>query len=201
MVEVRLSEERYAPLRPSSLYESGPHTVRRGTTPQPVLTSYKRLEIARMVYDVVLPARLEEDLMNDVKTILIIEDEPLLLEHVVDVLSECGYRVLPASTTAEALHYLTDRTCQIDLMFADIRIPGGMNGLALAREVQTWRPGLPVILTTGFASELLENPAPQVFDILSKPYTPDDLLTTIRKALEQVSSSMPRRKGGHDAGD
>jgi hypothetical protein len=47
MVEVRLYEERYASLRPSSLYEIGPNTVRRGTTPQPVLTSYKRLEIAR----------------------------------------------------------------------------------------------------------------------------------------------------------
>jgi DNA-binding NtrC family response regulator len=144
---------------------------------------------------------MEEDLMNDLKTILVVEDEPLLLEHVGDVLSEFGYRVLPASNSAEALHYLTDRTCQIDLMFADIRVPGGMNGLALAREAQTSRPGLKVILTTGFASELLENPAPQVFDILYKPYTPDDLITTIRKALAQVSSSMPRRKGGHDECD
>jgi DNA-binding NtrC family response regulator len=144
---------------------------------------------------------MEEDLMNDLKTILVVEDEPLLLEHVVDVLSEFGYRVLPASNSAEALHYLTDRTCQIDLMFSDIRVPGGMNGLALAREAQTSRPGLKVILTTGFASELLENPAPQVFDILYKPYTPDDLITTIRKALAQVSSSMPRRKGGHDECD
>ena len=123
--------------------------------------------------------------MHDVKTILVVEDEPLLLEHVMDVLSECGYRVLPASNTAEALHYLTDSTCQIDLMFSDIRIPGGLNGLALAQEAQHWRPGLPVILTTGFAIELLENPAPHVFDTLYKPYTPDDLITTIRKALEQ----------------
>lgn len=141
-----------------------------------------------MVYDVVFPARMEEDLMHDVKTILVIEDEPLLLEHVVDVLSECGYRVLPASNTVEALHYLTDSTCQIDLMFSDIRVPGGMNGLALAQEAHHWRPGLPVILTTGFASELLANPAPQVFDTLYKPYTPDDLITTIRKALEQSPS-------------
>lgn len=123
--------------------------------------------------------------MNDVKTILVVEDEPLLLEHVMDVLSEFGYQVLPAANTAEALHYLTDSTCQIDLMFSDIRIPGGLNGLALAQEAQHWRPGLPVILTTGFAIELLENPAPHVFDTLYKPYTPDDLIRTIRKALEQ----------------
>ena len=139
--------------------------------------------------------------MNDLKTILVIEDEPLLLEHVVDVLSEVGYRVLPASNTAEALHYLTDSTCQMDLMFADIRIPGGINGLALAREAQHWRPGLPVILTTGFALELLDNPAHHAFDILLKPYTPDKLITTIRTALEQVSSGMSRRKGSHDECD
>jgi len=139
--------------------------------------------------------------MNDLKTILVIEDEPLLLEHVVELLRECGYRVLPASNTEEALHYLTDSVCQIDLMFSDIRIPGGMNGLALAREAQNWRPGLKVILTTGFAIELLEDPAHQAFDILQKPYMPADLITTIRTALEQVPSCMPRRKGGHDEFD
>jgi DNA-binding NtrC family response regulator len=139
--------------------------------------------------------------MNTLKTILVIEDEPLLLEHVVEVLSEFGYRVLPASNTAEALHYLTDSTCQIDLMFSDIRVPGGMNGLALAREAQHWRPGLPVILTTGFASELLEHPAQPVFDILYKPYTPDDLIIAIRKALEQISSNLPRRKDAREECD
>ena len=126
--------------------------------------------------------------MHDVKTILVIEDEPLLLEYIVDLLSECGYRVLPASNTEEALHYLKDSVCQIDLMFSDIRIPGGMNGIALARETQNWRPGLKVILTTGFAIELLEDQAHQAFDILHKPYMPAALITTIRTALGQIPS-------------
>ena len=139
--------------------------------------------------------------MHDLKTILVIEDEPLLLEYVVDLLREFGYRVLPASNTEEALHYLKDSVCQIDLMFSDIRIPGGMNGLALAREAQNWRPGLKVILTTGFAIELLGGPAHQAFDILQKPYMPDDLIATIRTALRQVPSCMTRRKGGHDEFD
>ena len=153
------------------------------------------------VYTLVVPARLEDDLMNALQTILVLEDEPLLLDHVVDVLSECGYRVLQASNAAEALHYLTDSTCQIDLLFSDIRVPGRLNGLALAQEAQHWRPGLPVILTTGFASELLDNPAHQAFDVLLKPYTPDTLITTIRTALKQVSSGMARRKGSHDECD
>lgn len=139
--------------------------------------------------------------MHDLKTILVIEDEPLLLEYVVDLLREFDYRVLPASNTEEALHYLKDSVYQIDLMFSDIRIPGGMNGLALAREAQNWRPGLKVVLTTGFAIELLGDPAQQAFDILHKPYMPDDLIATIRTALEQVPSCMPRRKGGHDEFD
>jgi DNA-binding NtrC family response regulator len=126
--------------------------------------------------------------MNDLKTILVIEDEPLLLQYVVELLSECDYRVLPASNTEEALHYLKDSECQIDLMFSDIRIPGSMNGLDLAREMQNWRPSLKVILTTGFSIELLEDPAHQAFDILQKPYMPADLITTIRTALGQVSS-------------
>ncbi len=104
--------------------------------------------------------------MHDLKTILVIEDEPLLLEYVVDLLSAFGYRVLSASPTEEALHYLKDSVCQIDLMFSDIRIPGGMNGLAL-----------------------------------QKPYMPDDLIATIRTALEQGPSCMTRRKDGHDEFD
>ena len=80
--------------------------------------------------------------MNALQTILVLEDEPLLLDHVVDVLSEVGYRVLPASNTAEALHYLTDSTCRIDLMFSDIRVPGSLNGLALAQEAQHMAAGI-----------------------------------------------------------
>ena len=115
------------------------------------------------------------------------------------------HRRLPGETIAHIvsnatlrqspLHYLTDSTCWIDLLFSDIRVPGSMNGLALAQAAQHGRPGLPVILTTGFASELLDNPTPQVVDILLKPYTPDQLLTAIRTALAQVSSGMPWRKG------
>ena len=61
--------------------------------------------------------------MHDLKTILVIEDEPLLLEYVVDLLREFDYRVLPASNTEEALHYLKDSVCQIDLMFPTSAFP------------------------------------------------------------------------------
>jgi DNA-binding NtrC family response regulator len=139
--------------------------------------------------------------MPAMQTILIVEDEPLLLDHVGEVLSDVGYRVLLAANAAEALHYLADRTCPIDLLFTDIRMPGGLNGLALAQAAREGRPGVPVLLTTGFASELLAHPAPPAWALLRKPYTPDQLLTTIRTVLAQAAAGLPQHQEGPHACD
>jgi CheY-like chemotaxis protein len=75
-----------------------------------------------------------------------------------------------------------DEGGEIDLVFTDVMMPGGMNGLQLADQVRERRPGTPILVTTGYMDEL---PAVrgQQLDILGKPYRQEDLLARVRAIL------------------
>src|SRR5690606_32823773 len=81
--------------------------------------------------------------------ILLVEDDPLVQQYTHSQLLELGYRVLPASDARQALELLQAHP-EIELLFTDIMMPGGMNGDELAREAQRLRPELPVLYTTGY---------------------------------------------------
>ena len=68
-----------------------------------------------------------------------------------------------------------------DLLLTDIALGTGMRGTELARRASALRPGLPVLLMTGFASGLLD--APPEFELLRKPYGREDLARAIAKVL------------------
>ncbi|HEY5411882.1 MAG TPA: hybrid sensor histidine kinase/response regulator, partial [Caulobacteraceae bacterium] len=72
---------------------------------------------------------------------------------------------------------------EVDLLFADVAMPGGMSGVELARRARRLRPGLKVLLTSGYAEaglDLGDDPPP----LLAKPYQPDQLVRRILEALE-----------------
>jgi DNA-binding LytR/AlgR family response regulator len=71
-----------------------------------------------------------------------------------------------------------------DLVFSDIIMPGGMSGLDLAQRVREIRPGLPVLLATGY-SHSVQTGAARGFSIIAKPYTAASLATAIQ-ALENA---------------
>jgi DNA-binding NtrC family response regulator len=81
---------------------------------------------------------------------------------------------------------LVERSRAIDLVFSDIVMPGAMSGLDLAWRLRELRPGLPVVLTTGYSSAL-QTAAPEGFTLLTKPY---DL-----KSLHEVVESALRDRG------
>jgi CheY-like chemotaxis protein len=94
--------------------------------------------------------------------------------------------VLVAHDGAEALRVVNNGT-HIDLLFTDIVLPGGMNGRQLSQEVLKARPGLAVLYTTGYTPNAIIHHGrldPDV-QLLSKPYTQDDLSRKIRQALER----------------
>jgi DNA-binding NtrC family response regulator len=68
----------------------------------------------------------------------------------------------------------------VDLLFSDIRMAGRMDGLQLARWVREHRPGMEILLQTGF-TELLTGD----FTVLQKPYSPQELIAAIRTTLEK----------------
>ncbi len=111
---------------------------------------------------------------------------PRSLRIAVALLSELGYRAVEASTGAEALAIL-DNHEDIDLVFSDITMPGGMSGIELAHHVHQDYPNLKVILTSGYAvTGIFDSNFPQSGDtVLKKPYQIEELAQAVRDILDQ----------------
>jgi CheY-like chemotaxis protein len=71
----------------------------------------------------------------------------------------------------------------VDLVFSDIMMPGGMNGVDLAREIHRRRRGLPVLLTSGYAEAARESAAAEGVRVLPKPYRLDELAAALATAV------------------
>ncbi len=113
--------------------------------------------------------------------VLVVEDDEDVAALVVDMLTQLGHRPIRVATAAAALGALGhDRP--VDLLFTDVLMPGGMDGLALAREVGRRRPGMRVLLTTGYTGG---GPAaaPLGVPLLRKPYRLDELAGALDRAL------------------
>jgi CheY-like chemotaxis protein len=115
--------------------------------------------------------------------ILLVEDNDDVRELADSVLSAAGYKVLAAPSGESAL-VLLEENQQVDLLFTDVIMPGGMNGLQLVERVRALHPTLPALLTTGYMDELQAGggrAAP--LDVLAKPYQHTELLERVRLAL------------------
>ena len=93
-----------------------------------------------------------------------------------------GFEVDRAASAAAALGALANGR-SIDLVFSDIMMPGGMNGVDLAREVKRRRPGLPVVLTTAYAEAAKRDAEAEGIALLPKPYRLEELAAITREAL------------------
>lgn len=122
--------------------------------------------------------------------VLVAEDDPMVRAQVVAQLETLGYRVTSAGNGVEALALLRQDTA-FDLLFTDIVMPGGLNGHALAAAALALRPGLAILLTSGFADRA-ERPAgthDQEFPMLGKPYRREDLAIKVRDAIDRAPSA------------
>ncbi len=119
--------------------------------------------------------------------ILVVEDNDDVRELAESMLEMAGYEVLSAPSGERALGLLESGE-QADLLFTDVIMPGGMNGLELIERVHAKRPGLPVLVTTGYMDELPGRGKPSgALDVLSKPYQHQDLLDRVGAALKRVA--------------
>lgn len=121
--------------------------------------------------------------------ILVVEDDPNVLEIVVETLEEFGYATVTATDASEALARLKEDS-RIALMFSDIVMPGGMNGAQLAAAAREMRPELKILLTTGYAAGALgpDHATPDDIGILAKPYMPENLAQRVRQLLRPGQS-------------
>ncbi|MGA2853060.1 MAG: response regulator [Verrucomicrobiota bacterium] len=119
------------------------------------------------------------------ETILVVEDELSLLEVVRDVLHRYHYHVLIATTGVEALRVWDEYSGQIDLLLTDMIIPGGISGEELAAELKKRKPGLNVIFTTGYGTEVTGKEIERDgANFLPKPYEPYQVARMIRKIID-----------------
>jgi two-component system, response regulator PdtaR len=121
------------------------------------------------------------------KVILIVEDEFLARLAVADYLRDSGYTVIEVSRASEALTVIASQS-QIDLVFADINVPGWLDGEALANWLSIRRPDIPVILTSGAITPSLDR-NPGVFRFIPKPYALTHVEQIIRGLLGQAPDS------------
>ena len=117
------------------------------------------------------------------RTVLIVEDEPAVRSLIRRILEREGHRVLEATDGEHALAASRGSEAAIDLLITDVRMPG-IGGPALTRLLLAERPGLRVILTSGYADDIVGGgigPGTPLF--LEKPFSPDQLVQTVRQAL------------------
>jgi signal transduction histidine kinase/CheY-like chemotaxis protein len=125
--------------------------------------------------------------------VLVVEDEPQVLQFVSDQLKRLGYRVTAVPTGSEAL-MLLQHPRSFDLLFTDVVLPRGMSGVEVARRAQAIDPHLKVLLTSGYSEEVFEQHGRPGVDmpLLRKPYKSRDLARALREVLDAVPKSAPQ---------
>lgn len=119
--------------------------------------------------------------------ILVVEDDPLVRDYVVGVLEGLGYQVAACENGAAGLVALRS-DAPFDLLFSDVVMPGGIGGQELAESALLLRPGIKVLLTSGYTEVGLPARAlgGQAFHLISKPYRRRDLAMLLKQILADV---------------
>jgi CheY-like chemotaxis protein len=126
--------------------------------------------------------------------VLLVEDDPSVLALTLDMLAGLGYRATTAANAREALDILRS-DLPIQVLFSDIVMPGGISGVELARAAREVRPGLPVLLTSGFMGEGAVFETAE-FPLLDKPYETAALAGKLRAVLAKAGRKRRRSAGG-----
>ena len=114
--------------------------------------------------------------------VLLVEDNPDVLEVTVALLEQLGYQVQAVEDAEAAL--ARSASAEFDLMISDIVMAGEMDGLGLARDVRQRLPDLPIVLVTGYSDSAAA--AQREFTVLRKPYRLAELSRAIAKVIAET---------------
>ena len=134
--------------------------------------------------------------------LLVVEDSAEVLELAIEILEAAGYRVTTAESGEIALRlFEKSPPGTFDLLFTDLVMPGGINGLLLADKVREHDPAIGILLTTGYNEELvISGPDRLHKDVLGKPYRRSELLDRVRQALNNRAVQHDQRRTPSDYG-
>ena len=121
------------------------------------------------------------------ETILLVEDEASLRQAVAQSLRLLGYRLIEATNGREAIQRWQEHGQEVDLLFSDMVMPEGLTGLDLAERLKGEKPGLKVLLSSGYNAEFAGQGRPAAAGItyLQKPYQVEVLSRTVRDCLDK----------------
>jgi PAS domain S-box-containing protein len=122
----------------------------------------------------------ERPVRDSAGTVLIVEDEPAVLEVASDIFDSLGYDVVTATDANEAVKVL-DGNPSIDVLFSDVIMPNGMNGVELSRKAREMRPNLKILLASGYPMSALPSEGLGAgVSFISKPYRWTELVEKLR---------------------
>jgi len=150
-------------------------TVGQGTT----VRIYLRADRGVAVEDALVPA-LHVDPVEQ-GNVLVVEDDADVAAIAVGLLEHCGYSVRVVDCAGSALTLMHSGE-KVDLLFSDIMMPGGMNGVELAQEVRRSFPKTSILLTSGYSGAVSDADA-RGMKILAKPYRESELRRDVRALL------------------
>src|SRR6266851_7178017 len=128
--------------------------------------------------------------MQEARTILLVDDEFTIRKLVSQSLQECGYEVLEAHCSRDAIELSEQHEGTIDLLLSDIVMPGGITGVELARLLKLSRPDMKVILMSGYDQTMLAGDTGWPF--IPKPFKPSTLMESVSTSWSRTSHPRPR---------
>jgi len=126
--------------------------------------------------------------------VLVVEDEDPVRTLTVATLRKNGYRVLEAASGNDALGVFRDHSSEIDLLFTDVMMPGNLLGDELAARLRVTKPSLAVLFTSGYTPEVAKTECRGGGNFLTKPFTPAQMLDTVRQCLDRASVENGKTK-------
>jgi DNA-binding NtrC family response regulator len=119
------------------------------------------------------------------EVVLVVEDDAAVRAFSVKILEKLGYVARQSETAEVALEILRSYP-RIDLLMTDVVLRGGMSGIDLAKEVERFRPDLPVLLVSGYSPQSFEDdrePRP-MRNFIQKPFRITELARAVRNSLD-----------------
>ncbi|MBE0584649.1 MAG: response regulator, partial [Desulfofustis sp.] len=127
----------------------------------------------------------EKPLLRGTETVLLVEDDEMLLRLITTMLEESGYTVLAAATTELAQSFAREHAGPIHLLISDVIMPM-MNGRELSAKLQPLRPDMKVLFLSGYTAEIISNDGiiDESIHFLQKPFSLEVLTTKVREVLD-----------------
>jgi two-component system cell cycle sensor histidine kinase/response regulator CckA len=126
-----------------------------------------------------------EDILGGSETIMVVDDEKVILEVVQETLSHFGYTVITAGSGEEALVLHDEKGAEIDLVIMDIGMPG-MGGIRCLQELKARQPDLKVLVASGYSQDgrLKDIKDQGAAGFVAKPYRSQELMAAVRQILD-----------------